>query len=193
VRRALATVLVSVALIATSAPAQAVTTVQIGDFFFSPTPVKVAQGGTVAWHNGGSVNHTSTQNGPLSLWSSGTIHAGSTSASVLLRAAGAYPYHCAIHASMKGTVQVPLKVSPTSGSPSTTFTLTLASATQAGFVYDVQRAVGSGSFQAWRTGVSTRTVTFSRPTGTYRFRSRLRKVSSGATSGYSAAKKITVS
>ena len=99
----------------------------------------------------------------------------------------------AIHAFMTGTVKVPIRVSPTSGTTATTFTITLASATQSGFTYDIQRKVGSGSFATWRTGVTTRTFTFRGSAGTYAFRSRLHRTSNGATSGYSPAKTITVS
>jgi plastocyanin len=176
-----------------AAPPASAATVSIGDFFFSPTSVNVAQGGTVSWHNGGSATHTSTQNAPLSLWNTGNLASGSTSTAVALRAAGSYPYHCAIHSFMTGTVKVPIKVSPATGTTSTTFTITLTSATQTGFTYDVQMKVGSGSFTLWKSGVTTRTVTFKGARGTYMFRSRLHKTSNGATSGYSPAKTITIS
>jgi plastocyanin len=190
-RLLVATFTVSMVLLAT--PPASAATVSIGDFFFSPTSVNVAQGGTVSWHNGGSATHTSTQNAPLSLWNTGNLASGSTSTAVALRAAGSYPYHCSIHPSMTAMVKVPIKVSPTTGTTTTTFTITLTSATQTGFTYDVQMKVGSGSFTAWKSGVTTRTVTFKGARGTYAFRSRLHKTSNGATSGYSPAKTITIS
>jgi len=193
-RRALVvTVLLSLSLSLLTAPPAFAATVSIGDYFFSPTPIKAVQGTTVSWHNGGSVTHTSTQNASLSLWNTGNIAPGATSASVTLLAAGSYPYHCAIHTFMTGSVKVPIQISPTMGSSSTTFTITLASATQTGFTYDIQMKVGSGSYTTWMSGVSTRTVTFKGASGTYSFRSRLHKTSNGATSGYSPAKKISVS
>jgi plastocyanin len=193
-RRALGvTPLMLLLFVLTVSPASAAT-VSVGEYFFSPTPLKVAEGGSVSWHNGGGVTHTSTQNSPLSLWNTGNIAPGSTSAVITIRAAGSYLYHCAIHPTlMKGVVKVPIQVSPSTGSTSTTFTITLTSATQTGFTYDVQMRVGSGSFTTWKTGVATRTVTFSGAPGTYAFRSRLHKTSNGATSGYSPAKKITIS
>lgn len=180
-------------VVLTGLPAQASVSVSVADFSFTPAKVKVAQGGSVTWHNAGAFTHTSTENGPLSLWNTGKIAPGSTSSPVTLRAAGSYPYHCAIHASMKGVVKVPIRVSPASGTPSTTFTITVASATQSGFTYDVQRKVGSGAWMAWKSGLSSRTVSFSGAAGTYRFRSRLHRTSTGATSGWSPAQKITVS
>src|SRR5439155_27038840 len=123
VRRFLRRFLVASAVIAlvglTALPAQA-TTVNVADFSFSPQALTIAQGGTVSWHNNGPSVHTSTQNSPLSMWNTGNIAVNATSASVTLRAAGVYAYHCAIHTFMTGTVKVPIKVSPTSGTTSTT-------------------------------------------------------------------------
>jgi plastocyanin len=191
-RRVLIAALVLSTLLLAAPPASAAT-VSIADFSFSPTQVSVAQGGTVSWHNGGSATHTSTQNSPLSLWNTGNLTSGATSTAVTLRAAGSYPYHCAIHSFMTGTVKVPIKVSPATGTTSTTFTITLTSATQTGSTYDVQMKKGSGSFTLWKSGVTTRTVTFKGSAGMYSFRSRLHRTSNGATSGYSPAKTITIS
>jgi plastocyanin len=179
-------------VIASAMPARALTTVSIVDFAFSPTAVTVAQGEDVAWHNGGSFSHTSTQDGQLALWNTGTLVAGATSGSVTLRAAGTYRYHCAIHVTMTGKVRVPIRISPSSGSTATTFTITLASATQTGFVYDIQRKVGKGAWRTWKTGLTTRQVSFSGPTGSYRFRSRLRRMSNGGASKWSPAKAISI-
>jgi plastocyanin len=176
----------------TALPAQA-TTVTIADFAFSPSSLKVAQGATLNWYNSDCCTHTSTENSPLSLWDTGYIPSGSTSSSVALLAAGSYPYHCAIHTLMTAVVKVPIKASPSTGSVSTTFTITLASATQSGFTYDIQKKVGTGSFAVWKTGVTSRTKTFTGSVGTYSFRSRLHRTTSGATSGWSPAKKITIS
>jgi plastocyanin len=191
-RRALVVTSLLVLTVLTAAPASAAT-VSVGEYFFSPNPVKVAEGGSVVWNNTGSFTHTSTGNSPLSLWNTGNIAPGLPSAAITFRAAGSYPYHCAIHPTlMKGTVKVPIQIAPTMGGTSTTFTITLTSATQTGFTYDVQMKVGTGSFTTWKTGVATRTVTFSGAAGTYAFRSRLHKTSNGATSGYSPAKTIKI-
>jgi plastocyanin len=192
-RRALAVISLLVLTVLTAPPASAAT-VSTGEYFFSPNPIKVAEGGSVSWTNGGSFTHTSTQNSPLSIWNTGSIAPGNTSAVITIRAAGSYPYHCAIHPTlMTGVVKVPIQIRPSTGSASTTFTITLTSATQTGFTYDVQMKVGSGSFTTWRTGVTTRTVTFTSASGTYAFRSRLHETSNGATSGYSPAKTIKIS
>ena len=187
------TVILTLGLLATVAqPASAVTTVGIVNYAFSRSTVRVAEGGHIEWHNNGSVAHTSTQNGSLSLWNTGNIAPGTSSSSVQLRAAGSYPYHCAIHTSMHGLIKVPIKVSPATGATSTTFTITLASASQTGYTYDVQRRIGIGPWKLWKSGVGTTAVTFKGMAGTYAFRSRLHKASNGATSGWSPARSIIV-
>jgi len=161
---------------------------------FDPKIATGAIGDTFHWTNDDSVTHTATQNGPLSLWNSGNIAAGNDF-SKAVDFAGAYPYHCAIHpTTMKGTVKVPIQVSPPSGSAGTTFTVTVADRrAPSGLVYDVQRRKGSGDWTAWKTGITSKAATF-RPKaqGTWSFRSRVRKTSNNAKSGWSPARSISV-
>jgi plastocyanin len=162
---------------------------------FSPAVISGPEGTTFAWKNNDSVTHTSTQDSPLALWTTGNI-SPSVTKSVTVASAGIYPYHCAIHPSMLGTVKVPIKVSASSGTTADTFTITMATVAATGTkVYDVQMRVGTGAWTAFKTGVTAKSVTFdpSSP-GTYSFRSRLRDTS-GANrfSGYSPKKTITVS
>ena len=70
---------------------------------FSPNPVAIAVGGTVTWTNRDVIAHTSTADGGA--WNSGTIAAGGTF-SRTFTSAGSFPYHCAIHPGMIGTVTV---------------------------------------------------------------------------------------
>jgi plastocyanin len=175
-------------------PAQAVAQVTIADFSFSPTPLTVAQGTSVVWHNNGPHTHTSTVDGTLGLWDTGDLATGATSSAVVFQAGGVYPYHCKIHPSMHGMIRVPILITPSTGTLATTFTITLAAASQSGYTFDVQKKHGAALWKTWKTGVSTLTVTFKpNVTGTFRFRSRLHKTSNGATSSWSLAKMITVS
>jgi len=195
VRRATVAALTCLLIAVAALPAgAATTTIGVIDFAFSPTTVKVAQGGTVRWQNSGTRSHTATQDAPLSLFNTGTLAAGATSGGKVLTAAGSYPYHCAIHPSMVGVVKVPVKVMPATGTTATTFTVTVASvAAPSGFVYDVQQRIGTGPWTAWRTGITSATTTFrAASAGDYSFRSILRKTSTGAKSKPSPAKKITV-
>lgn len=171
------------------------TTVSVVDFAFGPKALTIAQGDTVRWQNTGGRTHTATQDAPLALFTTGSIAAGATSAGKILNAAGGYPYHCTIHPGMVGTVKVPVKVAPASGTTATVFTVTAATqAAPTGFVYDVQRKVGTGDWAIFKRGATTATVTF-RPTaaGSYSFRSILRKVSTGAKSKPSPARTVMVS
>jgi len=160
---------------------------------FDPTAATGAIGDTFHWTNNDSITHTTTQNGPLSLWNSGNL-AGGDSFSKAIDFAGSYPYHCSIHTSMTGTVKVPVQVIPPSGSVGTAFRVTVAAvAAPSGFVYDIQRRKGSGDWTAWKTGITSKSATF-RPkaSGIWSFRSRLRKTSNGAKSGWSPARSISV-
>ena len=194
-RRAALSVLACLFLAVSAAPAGAVTkTIAVVDFAFNPNGVSVAQGTTVNWQNTGTRTHTATQD--AAFFNTGNITPGTTSAGKVLTAAGGYPYHCTIHANMVGSVKVPVKVAPTTGTTATVFTITVASqAAASGFVYDVQRRVGStGSWTAYMTGVTAAAITFHATTaGTYFFRSTLRKVSTGAKTKPSPAKSVTVS
>jgi plastocyanin len=166
--------------------------VSIGDNFFDPPSATAPRGGTVRWTNNGFVRHTTTGNAPLNLWSA-SVNPGAQADQKFV-AGGSYAYHCTIHFGMAGTVNVPIAVSPASGSTATTFTVTLASqAAPSGFEYVVQKKDPGGSFAAFRT-VTTASTTF-KPTsgGSYQFRAALKRTTSSAASGFSAAQTISVS
>jgi plastocyanin len=149
---------------------------------FDPVTLTVDAGQTVRWTNTDGIQHTTAQDGPLALWSSGPLSRGQ-SFSVTLVAAGTYPYHCAIHPSqMRGTIRVPVVVTPAAGGTGTAFTVTVASArARDGFAYDVQRRMGSGRWTMWKRGITKPRVTFRPGTaGSYSFRSRLHHDPGGA-------------
>ncbi len=78
--------------------------VSIVDFAFQPSTVNVQLGDTVIWTNNGGAPHTvtSTGSGPLA---SATLNNGDTY-QFTFTTDGTYNYHCSIHASMTGTVNV---------------------------------------------------------------------------------------
>jgi len=80
-----------------SAPAQ----VNIQGFAFAPTPLAIAVGTTVRWTNLDGAPHTATANGGA--FNTGTLQNGA-SAEHTFAAAGSFPYFCAIHPSMTGTI-----------------------------------------------------------------------------------------
>src|SRR6202035_724619 len=77
--------------------------VSIKNFAFLPASLTVAAGTTVTWTNNDKTAHTSTSN--TGLWDSKHIAPGK-SFSHTFAAAGTFPYHCAIHPGMKGTIVV---------------------------------------------------------------------------------------
>lgn len=75
----------------------------LGNRAFSPGNLEVDAGTTVTWTNTDSVSHTSTSN--ASGWDSGIISPG-RQFSFTYQTPGTFPYHCAIHPGMVGTVVV---------------------------------------------------------------------------------------
>ena len=72
-----------------------------GTMVFQPDLVRIAVGDTITFTNADSMTHTATAlDGSFD---TGQLAKGK-SAKVKISAAGAHPFHCAIHSSMKGTV-----------------------------------------------------------------------------------------
>jgi plastocyanin len=161
---------------------------------FLPKTSTVAQGTGARWSFKGRSDHTVTDSSALGLFDSGAQHTGATF-SVIFGAAGSYPYKCTIFPTMTGVVQVPVLVSPTSGTTSTQFTVTWASTSLSGYVFDVMlKRPGSTRFIKWKTGQLTSSGVFvpDGGSGTYTFKSRLRNASTGAASTYSNIVTISV-
>lgn len=77
--------------------------VAIENFAFSPADIQAKVGQTITFTNGNSAPHTATlDDGSCS---TGTISPGASDG-LAFTAAGAYPFHCKIHPSMKGTITV---------------------------------------------------------------------------------------
>lgn len=77
--------------------------IDITGFDFSPGNMTINQGDTVNWTNLDAFLHTSTSDGGL--WNSGNL-ANGQSYQRPFSSAGTFPYHCAIHLSMKDTLTV---------------------------------------------------------------------------------------
>ena len=77
--------------------------VSIKDFAFDPAQITAKVGDVVAFSNGDTAGHTATlDDGSCT---TPTIAGGSTAA-LVFTAAGTYPFHCSIHPSMTGTIEV---------------------------------------------------------------------------------------
>src|SRR2546421_4843926 len=104
--------LVPMAASAANASAQIVDCSGAAPWCFSPNPIRVTVGSTVTWMNNTAPRHTATSD--TGAWTTGSIGPGGTSAAVAFPTAGTFPYHCAIHPSMTGTVIVSAAAAPSS-------------------------------------------------------------------------------
>jgi plastocyanin len=200
-RRAAPLAIAAVVLMQGAALAATDTVSMVGNslstFAFSPATLKAKLGDSVQWTNASpATSHTAT-NDTADPWTfnTGVLAAGATSATFAFTAAGSFAYHCAIHPTiMFGTVKVPMKAAPATGTLGTMFKITWASAAPpAGLVFDIQKKDPGGAFLPWQTGVTTLNVKFTpTATGKTQFRALVRNVASGAKSGFSATKTITV-
>jgi plastocyanin len=77
--------------------------VQIVEFTYEPDPVVVQAGGKVIWQNEDTAPHTATADDGS--FDTGTIEKGKLG-SATFKEPGTFTYHCEIHPSMHGTVEV---------------------------------------------------------------------------------------
>lgn len=166
------------------------------DYFFRPVTISLAAPGDyVRWTNvSASEPHDILRRSRALPIDSPLIDPGD-SYSRRFYAAGAYSYLCQVHSpGMNGSVWVPVKASPTSGTTATTFTIRWASQTApTGFRYIVQkRNPGSSTYTTWRSNTSPSGTFTTSTRGTYSFRAKLLHISSGESSGYSRVRTITV-
>lgn len=75
----------------------------LGNRAFIPRDLNVKSGTTVVWTNTDGDSHTTTSDAPG--WNSGTISPG-RQFSFRFQTPGTFPYHCAFHPGMQGTVVV---------------------------------------------------------------------------------------
>lgn len=77
--------------------------VEIVEFTYQPDPVVVRTGGKVIWQNEDTAPHTATADDGS--FDTGNLARGKIK-SETFKEAGTYPYFCAIHPTMHGTVEV---------------------------------------------------------------------------------------
>jgi plastocyanin len=76
-----------------------------GPMSYSPNPASVSAGQTVSWHNADSIGHTATEDTGTG-FDTGFIAPGATSPPLVMTQTGMFPYHCTIHPSMVGRLDV---------------------------------------------------------------------------------------
>jgi plastocyanin len=75
-----------------------------GNMSFSPATASLSVGQQVRWHNADVITHTATQNGGG--FDTGFLAPGTTSAAVTVTSGGRLRYHCSVHPSMVGALDV---------------------------------------------------------------------------------------
>ena len=172
-----------------------VKSVSITDSGFDPKNVAdIPFPTTVLWTNSGTRGHSATDDSGMGLYDSGVLTPGS-GFSFEFFAAGRYPYRSTVDSGMSASIQIPMTVSPTSGATSTSFDVAWASRpAPPGYVYDVQILRPGSSWTNWRYATTAAFDSFvpASGTGTYQFRSRLRRTSNGRSCAYTAPMSVTV-
>jgi streptogramin lyase len=173
---------------------------------FAGSVVNAPQGGTVGWMVQAPGTHGVADASGMNLF--GISPAGGPvpvpiGSFVTFRFdwAGMFPYDDPFDAANAGgQVDIPIKVAPVAGSTGEANVTWAAADAPSGFGFDVQlKPPGSTDWITWQSGVSSLSAQFgpSDPLwagpGTYRFRARLRQLTSNAAAGYSAAKSISLS
>ena len=109
---------------------RASSSVSIIDFAFQAAGISINVGDTVTWKNTGGVAHTATSD--TNVFDSGNLNPGQ-SFSFTFNTAGTFPYHCNIHPSMMGTINV----SGSPAAPAITSPLTASATVGVAFSYTI--------------------------------------------------------
>ena len=171
--------------------ATAVDVISLDDGFV-PAALTASHGSTVTWIFLGGEKHSVADSTKLDLFNSGSL-AGGTTFQHTFTGAATYSYKDTV-GGLKGSVAVPLTISPTTGTPTTVFTVTWASAAPpAGLGENVYVKVPkSTAYTLWQADVTTLSANYT-PTkgkGTYDFRA---DVTNGThTTGYTPVVAIKV-
>lgn len=168
------------------------------EYAFTPSPAKGLLGHQIEFGFSGynTTSHLAKDTSAALAFTTSTYASPGSVRLVPVPGAGTYPYHCpdGAHPAMQGVLRVPPSASASSGVVGDTFTIRWADPADVAFVYDVQvKRPGTSKWAAWRTGATKAIGRFTpSKAGTYRFRARSVRLSSGA-SGWSPAVAISVS
>ena len=187
-RAALAAVILL--MLSTASALAATKTVSIYNYYYAPTPVNVAMGGSVKWTNTTGTKHTVTSDA-FFLWGTLTVNPHSTS-SLAFPEAGTYLYHDSFHSTMHGKVKVPMRADATVVSVGSSVTLTLGTAPPSGPVWhEVQARLNGGTWTTVATTSANTTGFHPSAAGTWQLQTRLHHALSGANTGWSPILTIT--
>jgi plastocyanin len=188
-------------LLTVNAASAANQTITITNNKYSTSSVTVNFGNQVTWQTTGPTNHhtatgnlTAAQGWGSMAWSFEFPGGGATSHAQTFHQAGGWQFHCLIHGTMRGTVNVTFTSSSLTAPLGTTFTLTLGDqALPSGFVHDIQKRKVGGTFKAWKTTGSSTQAWKPAKKGKWQFQARTRNTANSGASLYSPLITITVS
>ena len=165
---------------------------------FSPKTKAIAQGQSVEWINQMPGLSAVQQTSKPPIFDSTSQGIGAMY-SVRFAVAGTYAYVARVHPSHKGTITVPMGVSPSTGTSTTNFVVTWATGTDPvvsnEWLIDVQVTTPNAKdFVMWQEGVTTKSASYvpTAGSGTYRFRTRMRHGTEQSASDWSPVASITV-
>lgn len=180
---------------ASAAPGRTVAVTNAG---YQPASVSVKYGTRITW-SFRQGTHSVTDATRLGLFNSGSKSQGTTYAYTFINS-GTFPYRSTVGSAIRGTVVVPMTVSPATGSRTTYFAVRWGSTyTPSGFSEQVQlKTPGSAAWTSFVYGTpvddaTMRPADWGNRTGVYQFRAKLYKGSNPAvSSGWSPIARITV-
>jgi plastocyanin len=162
---------------------------------FTPLAGVTYQGVKVDFHmQGPDNNHTITDDSGMD-WYDSKVLPVNADWQWTYNGAGNYAFECTLHTDMTLIIKIPIQVSPLTGHTWTSFKVTWAAAAPpSGFAYDIQIERPGDDWEGWKTGVTTTSASFvpDDGKGTYSFRARMKRNTSGAGSWYSVPVDITV-
>lgn len=163
---------------------------------FSPSSVSINRGDTVLWKNNGYVGHDVYGTRPSAYFKSGPpggMGNGDTY-SKTFKSAGSFPYVCRVHSGMEGRVVVPMGASRIVDGGVVKFKLTLASealSSSSSFRHVVWVDPPGGGWQIYKTTTKAKVTYSPSASGTYYFKSEVKRLSNGSTSDWSPVKSLT--
>jgi plastocyanin len=181
-------------ILSTTSASAATATVKMSNYAFTAKNLTVTLGNSVKWKNvTAGKTHSATPTNNWS-WSGVTVNHGATSYAVSPTQAGTFPYFCSFHPTkMKGSIKVPMTVTPLAGTVGQFFALTLGTVSASGvLVHQVEIRQDGGPWVLRVTTNAPSTQIQFTSAGTWDLRTRLRYQLGGATSEWSPLSTVLV-
>lgn len=158
---------------------------------YHPNAFSTKVGRSVTWKDLDGVHHSATSD-VGGFFDTGILDTY-MEATESMDAAGTFPYHCTIHPSMHGVVQVRLRLSAGSATVGSSVTIFAASDdAPSAFRYDYAKRFDGRGWKIFRSKIGERSIAYTaNRAGTLHFRSRVYNAN-GKPSGWSSPATLTV-